>query len=59
MKSVQTQIRIHIHKQLLTRVHNQLRNQVSIRVSTQIYDQLYEQVRGGQVSFMTKHNMSI
>jgi hypothetical protein len=63
MKSVQTQIRIHIHKQLLILASDQLRNQVSIRVNIQIwgqvYDQVYDQVSNRLLNNMSKHNISI
>jgi hypothetical protein len=57
MRPVHTQIRIHIHKQLRDIVNYHVRNQLSGEVRGQIYDQLYEQVRGGQISFQTKHNL--
>lgn len=57
MKTVNNQIRIHIHKQLRDIVNYHVCNQLSGEVRNQIYDQLYEQVRGIQISFQTKHNI--
>ena len=53
MKLVHEQIRYQIFRKICNRVYGQVYNQLSREVS----NRLYEQVRGGEISYQTKHNI--